>query len=91
MTKYYKIWLKPVNQKKIMSLYALEEGGVSVAQLLFDRLPFGVSLVKYQELSENQFERASKIRKSKGEEFTSLRYRNIEEVLDEGFCNRVQE
>lgn len=82
MIKYYKIWLKPKDQQKIKTLYILENGALPVAQILFDKLPYGVSLAKYEELNENQFERAKN---------SSHNYRNLEEALDEGFHNRVQE
>lgn len=80
MTKYFKVWLKPHKEKKIMTLHILENGALPVSQILFDKMPYSVSIVKYQELSEAQFERAKN---------SQYGYKNLEEVLDEGFCNRV--
>lgn len=82
MTKYFKIWLKPQAAKKIMCLYLFENRSLPLVQILFDKMPYGLGLIKYQELTESQFERA---RNSKHN------YKNLEEVLDEGFRNRVQE
>ena len=65
-----------------MALYILENGALPVSQILFDKMPYGMSLIKYQELTESQFERAKNSR---------YNYKNLEEVLDEGFCHRVQE
>lgn len=41
MTKYFKIWLKPRREKKIMTFYILENSALPVTQVLFDKMPYG--------------------------------------------------
>lgn len=74
MTKYFKIWIKRRRLKKIMCLYVQEVGDLSPAQILFDKLPYGMQILKHDELKEAQFERAANSR---------FHYKNLEKVLDE--------
>lgn len=83
--------VKAKKQKENNDFICSRGGLFSSSSTSFYKLPFGASLIKYQELSEAQFEKAAKYRQKPKLGCNFLGYRNVEEVLDEGFCNRVQE